>query len=258
MKQHVLVTTTADLSIEQFRPFCQIILLDSSQSFDDSSVISRCHSVYIRSQFNNPRTMPYNFTQRIDAIGRIARECRVPIIDQMGTVQEIVDFEDKWQQFQKFGEYMPRTTLATDTALDGGPVIFKKRISSRATGIAWSRREIVGDPRDWVCQALLEVEEELRVYIIRGEVVDIAAVRQNKTVDQKIRVTGVRKITKEEKRFAKGVYQRYPQLDFIGIDVALTPDGPRLIEVNRSPIFSSFTRESQRNLAESLYDKLGI
>ncbi|MGI6612000.1 MAG: ATP-grasp domain-containing protein [Candidatus Nanosyncoccaceae bacterium] len=253
MKQHLLVTTTADLSIEQFRPLCDIVLLNDSQSSDKIRAIEDYRSVYVRSHFSRPDVMPQNFTQQIDEIGRLARQHDIPLIDNMGTAQEIVNFEDKWRQYQIFSECMPKTQLATKQP-DNKSVIFKKRISSRATGIVWRREDIVGDLADWICQPLLNIQEELRVYIVRGEVIKTAAVRQSKTTNQAVKVVGVRELTEKEESFAQLVHQRRPELDFIGLDIVITPEELRLIEVNRSPDFASFARESQLNLVEKLYD----
>lgn len=253
MKRHLLVTTTADSSLECFRPFCDILLLDSDGFLDVNNSIVNYGSVYIRSQFNKPEVMPQRFQQQIDAIGRQARQMGVSVIDNMATVQEIVNFEDKWHQYQLFREYMPETWLATGVNDVEKPIIYKKRISSRATGIAWRREDIMGDENEWICQRMLDIEEELRVYVVRGVVIEGLAVRQSKTADQKVKVVGARKITADEMRFAQAVHQQSPQLDLIGLDIAVTPDGLQLIEVNRSPVFASFTRETSLNLASILY-----
>lgn len=254
MKQHLLVTTTSDLSLDYFRPFCDVILLDREYPHNGKNVDDR-KSVYVRSHFSRPRTMPQNFKREIDGIGQRAEELQIPIVDTMGTVHEIVTFEDKWHQFQMFAKYMPETRLATEVFSDNDSVIFKKRISSQGTGIAWHYEDITGDVNGWVCQRTLDIREELRVYVVRGEVIEVAAVRQSKTIDQKIKVVGIRKLTEQERQFAASVCQVCIQLDFVGLDIAVTSGGLRLIEVNRSPDFASFAKKSGMNLAGLLYDR---
>ena len=249
MQQHLLATV-ADLSIEQFRPVCDVLLLGSDDSVDD---LSAYKSVYIRSQFNDEKFMPQNFASQINKIGTLARNAGIKLIDNMGSVDEIIAFEDKWYQFQLFREFMPETKLASEQPGFGEPVIFKKRISSRAAGIAWLRSDIIGNLDDWICQPILDIQEELRVYVVRGMVVEVASIRQTKTMDQKIKVIGTRHLTSEERHFAEQVYKKRPSLDLVGIDIAVTSNGLRLIEVNRSPVFASFMRESGQNLAELLY-----
>ena len=83
----------------------------------------------------------------------------------------------------------------------------------------------------------------------------IASIKQSKRPNVGVKVQNTRRLSLGELSFAESVYKLAPSLEFIGIDMAITQDGIRLIEVNRSPIFNSFTRLCGKNLAEELYTK---
>ena len=255
MKQHLLVTTSADSSVSQFRPYADVLLLDSVAAgvAANSIDIASYKTVYIRSAFHRVDIMPQQFADIIDKLGARARQAGISVIDGVDSVEKIIKFEDKWQQYQLFGELMPTTELVASDTVDDRASIFKKRISSRAAGIAWRLDEIYGERQDWIKQALVDIRQELRIYIVRGSVYPVAAVRQPKTSQQKIKVVGARPLSSDQIQFAQMVYQKCPEVDFVGLDVVDGQTGLWLLEANRSPIFSSFLRESGVNLAEILY-----
>jgi len=252
--KHLVVTTRSDLSVEQLQPFTDVLFLEELHG--NNPVSQEYASVYFRSHFSRPATMPQNFAAEIDMITEQFVGQDVYFVDHVTNVEAILAIEDKWSQYQLLGEYMPETYLASESPLGGQSLIFKKRLSSRASGIAWSRDEISGDLIDWIVQPRLEILEELRIYAVRGVICPMAAVRQSKTENQKVKVTELRPLSNEEIAFAEHVCSKIPQLDFVGLDVVVTPEGPALIEVNRSPDFAAFTKIADANLAEQLYETI--
>jgi glutathione synthase/RimK-type ligase-like ATP-grasp enzyme len=175
-------------------------------------------------------------------------------MDLVRSCEEVMSIEDKWNQYKTFGiELMPKTYLEKDHGKLKGGGIFKRRLSSRARGIVWSINDIT-DPEDWIVQEYQSIQEELRVYIIRGEALQRAAVRSSKTKNSKVAVLELRDLLPEEISFTKQVSNKIPRLDFVGIDIIRTANGLKLLEINRSPDFAAYSRLSGGNLARNLYE----
>lgn len=252
---HLVVTTRSDTSVDYFRPLAEVIFVDEG---DVGPLSEGYDTLYIRSHFSRPETMPQRFEGIIDSLGRGLTSRGVRPIDSMSSVAHILDFEDKWRQYNIFKDLMPETALGSKSASMNGPKIYKRRLSSRGSGIVWSEGDMSDSASDWIVQPVLNILEELRVYIIKGVAFPKVAVRQSKTREDRVLVKNIRDISDDELGFSMAVYNKMPSLDFIGLDVALTDTGPVLIEVNRSPDFSTFSELCGENLAGVLYGGVAL
>jgi hypothetical protein len=256
VKKHLVITTTADLSLELFKPFSDIVLLDKEPV---TYTGSRYRNVYIRSHFSKPATLPQNFRTGIETLvqGTKSTNSEVSFIDGMDTVDKIIAFEDKWLQYGLFKEFMPTTSLVDGSVVTNfNHPIFKKRLSSRGSGVTLNAKEVTEPYEEWIVQESIAIKEELRVYVIHGGVYPEAVIRQSKTSQQKIKAVAVRALASDEIDFSARIYESFPDLDFIGLDIARTSEGAlKLIEVNRSPDFLIFSELSGVNLASLLYSE---
>ncbi|MGV9001821.1 MAG: ATP-grasp domain-containing protein [Candidatus Saccharimonadaceae bacterium] len=256
--KNLVIAVSPDSSLELLHHFADIVLLDKDLILGSSIFYD---TVYIRSHFSEPSTLPQNFRSEIDTLVQSAREVNpgVKFIDSMDTVDEIVTFEDKWHQYTKFQKFMPPTQLYNDS-LDISRFVrpvYKKRLSSRGNGVTWDRQKVVNSSDDWIIQESLDIQEELRVYVIYGEVYPIGAVKQSMTEGEKAQGVTYRTLTKDETKFSLGLMEQAPGLDIVGIDIARTIDGKlKLMEVNRSPGFAKFKELTNVNLADLLYGKI--
>lgn len=177
----------------------------------------------------------------------------------MSTVEQIVTFEDKFNQYELFSGFFPKTLLyqnLSDIAQFARP-IYKKRVSSRGAGVTWDQNVASSESNEWLIQESLDIDEELRVYVIRGLVHPVAAVHKSLTATQRVEVSNSRALTEKEIEYASQLTQQAPQIDIAGIDMARTKDGSYwVMEVNRSPGFAKFFQSTGSNLAEKLYTSL--
>lgn len=249
---HLVIAVSLDSSLELLGKYADVIVLDE----DPSLAIEKSYeTVYIRSHFSTPELQPQRFRAEIESIVSQAKQHNpdVTFIDGMETVEAIVSFEDKWAQYQLFADFMPRTQLLAE-ADDFERPIYKKRLSSRGSGVTWNKDEATGSEEDWIVQESIDITEELRVYVIHGEVYLVGAVRNSMTADQKTQAVSARDLSQDEINFALAVAQKAPALEMIGLDVARSSDGALYVmEVNRSPGFGTFTKLTGVNLADVLY-----
>jgi len=250
------ITVSPDSSIELLEDFADVIALDRESIPDITSIYE---TLYIRSHFAQQSTLPQKFRNEIDSLVRQARikNPNIKFIDDMDSVDAIVAFEDKWLQYKTFGIFMPHTELqggALDTSSFARPV-YKNRLSSRGSGVTWDKEKVVGSLDSWIIQESVEIHEELRVYVIRGEVYPIGIVKQSMTEGNKARGIEPRTLMQDEVKFSKDLAAQAPGLDFAGIDIARSTDGKLyLMEVNRSPGFAKFYELTGINLANKLYE----
>lgn len=176
------------------------------------------------------------------------------IIDGMDSVEKIVSFEDKWNQYTLFKTFMPRTELLKNYKNSAFlKPIFKKRLSSRGTGVRWAQ-PTEGTDEDWVVQDSIEIREEVRIYTIRGTAYPTGAIRRSQTEVKSARAVASRKLTQDEILFAESIAAAAPTLDILGLDVARSTDGKLyVLEANRSPGFGAFAELAGVNLADELY-----
>ena len=253
--KHLVISVSPDSSLSLLTKYTDIILLDEQPI---AEVTLSYDSIYIRSHFSKAETMPQIFRNEIKNLVKQARRLNpnITFIDQMDIVDEIVDFEDKWHQYQLFSDLMPNTEL-----LEGANVssfkrpIYKNRLSSRGSGVSWKEPDAAKTKSDWIVQESIDIQEELRVYVIKGIVYPVGVVRNSMTKSQKAQVVKSRKLDDDEIRYFLTVAKLAPKMDFIGLDIAKNYDGHiYLMEVNRSPGFKAFEEVTHVNLASILYE----
>ncbi len=256
--KNLVLAVSPDSSLDLLKPHADIIVLDK----DVPEFVDEYYdTVYIRSHFSQPSTMPQNFQSEIEEVVERIKHTNnnVRFIDGMYTVDAIVAFEDKWLQYETFNEFMPRTQLLdthTDISSFVRP-IYKNRLSSRGSGVTWNRQTAEDSVYGWIVQESIEVEEELRVYIILGEVYSVGAVKRSMMERGKAESISSRALSQDEIDFSSRIIKQSPGLDMVGIDMARSVDGRfYLIEVNRSPGFAKFCEITGVNLAERLYEHI--
>lgn len=256
--KNLVIAVSPDSSLELLGSFADIVVLDKDSGFDDTASYD---SVYIRSHFGQLSTLPQNFRGEIDEIVQHAKvkNPNVLFVDGIDTVDTILAFEDKWNQYARFEQFMPRTELyndSTDVSTFTRP-IFKKRLSSRGVGVTWNKNKADPSTSEWLIQESLEITEELRIYVICGEVHPTGAIKQSMDEGGRSQAIEARSLISDELESALSVAKQTPELDIIGLDLARTDKGTlRLMEVNRSPGFAKFEDLAGINLASILYEKL--
>lgn len=193
--------------------------------------------VYFRDPFNDERLANGSLEEIVNrAIGKFKWE---KSIDGIDSFEKMKDFEDKYFQFEVYKEWMPETFLPSTGSFEKGKHLIKKRLSQRAKDIAFEVDGKLDD--DWIIQELMEIREELRVYIVFGKVIRKATIKTSKKANSKVKVVGERELTDREMELCEAIAARRPGLDFSGIDLACLENGKhKLIEVNRSPQFKRF------------------
>lgn len=251
---HLVITVSADSSLELLGKYADIIVLDKDPLPNE---LTHYDTVYIRSHFSTPELSPQNYRAEIeDLVSKaLANNKDVTFIDDMYTVDAIVEFEDKWKQYEKFSEFMPHTTILTDVHdLEFTTPIYKKRVSSRGAGVTWNRGEVSGNTSDWIVQDTLDIAEEIRIYSIKGAVYPVGALRRSMTDEQKTLAVNFRELTESEIQYATEIAAKTPSIDVLGLDIVRTKnDELFLIEANRSPGFGMFEKLTQVNLADYIY-----
>lgn len=211
--------------------------------------------VYFRDPFNEP-SLPISDDEIDQAAQRFFFDN--PEAYSLDGIHSIDDYyvEDKYRQFQEFGiDFMPETWLASGHEFLPQEHVFKKRISCRCRDVHFERPDGV-NLEDYIVQERRKIREEMRVFYLRGEVLRVAETRSSKTEGQKVKVTGYRDLTDREIEFLKSAMAQMPELDFVGIDLAVQENGElMIIEVNRSPQFAGYYKVTGINLAEKVFRK---
>jgi len=258
--KHLVVAVSPDSSLELLGEYADILVLDKEPAPD---TIPFYESLYIRSHFGQPSTLPQVFRKEIEHIVQQAKitNPNIKFIDATDTVEKILATEDKWQQYERFSTFMPKTQLLNekaDTASFVHPV-FKNRLSSRGNGVTWDIEQVTGLREDWLIQESIDIIEELRVYVIHGKVYPVGAIRQSKSLVQNTQAVDYRELKDEEIEFSSKVADKAPNLDIIGLDIARASDNKLyLMEANRSPGFGVFNKLTGINLASFLYGEASI
>ena len=255
---HLVLAVSTESSTKLLGEYADVVLLDKDPLADK---VGFYDTLYIRSHFADETTLPQNFQTEIERMVQQAKENNpnLKIVDGMDTVDEIIGFEDKWHQYTLYGSYMPHTELMNegiDESRFQKPV-YKNRLSSNGSGVTWIREKAIASPGNWIVQESLQIREELRVYVLYGEVFPIGAVRESMTEDSKAHGVKARPLTQDEIDFSQQVMQQTPHLEIIGLDIARVASGElMLIEVNRSPGFAKFYELTGTNLASRIYEKI--
>lgn len=210
--------------------------------------------VYFRDPFNEP-SLPIS-DDKIDEITRrfFADNPETYSLDGIHTIDDYY-IEDKYRQFQEFGlEFMPQTWLASEVEFVPQEHILKKRVSCRCRDIHFEKPSGGVDLAEYIVQDRRQIREEMRVFYLRGEVLRTAETRTSKTETQKVKATGYRDLSDAEMDFVKRAMAKMPELDFVGVDLAVQENGElMIIEVNRSPQFAGYYRVTGVNLAEKVF-----
>lgn len=256
--KHLVIGVSKESSLDLLGLFADVVRLDSNLSDFKPSFYD---TTYIRSHFSEPSLTPEYFRTEITEIieSVISVNPNAIFIDGMDTVDAIMAFEDKWLQYLTFSSFMPRTE-EYDERVDASSFtrpVFKRRLSSNGSGVTWSQEKAVRSNGEWIIQETLDVEDELRVYVLNGSVYPIGTVRESMTEEHKVHGIDSRTLTSDELDFSSRVASLVPDINFIGLDIARSPQGKlSVIEVNRSPGFAKFEELTGFNLASVLYDNL--
>lgn len=209
--------------------------------------------VYFRDPFNEPN-LPIDDV-KIEAITKRFFQDN-PGAYSLDGIHTMDDYyvEDKYRQFLKFGtDFMPQTWLANEHDFVPGQHVLKKRVSCRCRDVHFEKPAEV-ELEKYIVQERRKIREEMRVFYLRGEVLKVAETRTSKTESQKVKATGYRDLSNTEIDFVKRAMQKIPELDFVGVDLAVEENGNLLIiEVNRSPQFMGYYRVTGVNLAEKVF-----
>ena len=248
----LIATTRSDNSLRFFlEPGIDVVYFDDElEKFSHDASRRNYDVVYIRDPFNTGRLAPEDIIPYIDVLGR--KHQSAYFVDCAHRIAGVL-IEDKWNQYEIWQKWMPQTRLGDQ--LDGAEtgVVAKKRISARSRDILF---ELVPEvlSSDWIVQERLDIVEELRVYALFGRVVRRASIRRSKSATSGTKVVGLRDIAEQEVEFAEEVVAQQKQLDFVGLDIVVTPTGLRLIEVNRSPQLNRYNELAQTNLVANFWD----
>lgn len=233
----LLYTTRNDLSVPYFADW-------QVEYYDAISGQIPADLVYFRDPFNDPayQVNPAN----IDQLMQSYQDCH--IIDHLASFQDISDTEDKYLQSQRYQDLYPRTWLPSQQTFTPGQTLAKPRISQRAKDILFDLGNRKIDD-SWIIQELLDIQEELRVYVICGQILPIASIKSSKSTGA-VKIIGTRPLNDAEADFVRQIMAKCP-LDVVGLDIAILPNSQyKLIEVNRSPQFKRYTERTDLNLAE--------
>lgn len=234
----LLYTTHNDLSLDFFLRAGWAV-----RFYDDPVIPCAADLVYFRDPFNDPEYQPEPF--HIDQL--IAQHQGSQIIDHITSFQDILNLEDKYLQSKAYGDFYPETWLPSQHEFVSGSNLAKPRISQRAKNILFDIEDRTLDD-SWVIQELLDIQEELRVYVVCGDILDQASIKSSKA-SGKVKIIGDRLLTAEEIVFIHQVLEKCP-LDVVGFDLAVLPNNQyKIIEANRSPQFLRYGERTGINLA---------
>lgn len=236
--QKLIYTTHNDLSVENFEKAGW-----SVRYYDQPIEPQPADLVYFRDPFNDPEYKPD--PSRIDWL--ISQHQGAQIIDNITSFQDILELEDKYLQSKAYAELYPRTWLPSQQDFVPGSCLAKPRVSQRAKNILFSLEGQTIDD-SWIIQDLLDIQEELRVYVVCGDVLEQASIKSSKS-SGKVKIIGDRSLTPAEVTFVHQAMEKCT-LDVVGFDIAILPDNQyRVIEANRSPQFLRYTERTGLNLA---------
>lgn len=255
----LIVTTDSDPSIDLFtRENAKRLITPTVITYDISDISLRriLHDqydyVYFRDPFNSPHISQTVASRTTETI--LESMNHTYSVDTVQAYDSLL-FEDKWRQYEIFSAYMPPTELLHSVkSVDFSTHIAKKRISSRARGIVLQDKDFPQDATasDYIVQPKLSITTEYRVYMVGDEILLPLAIKSSKTSAQKVKVIGAtHDLPSEIAAICKVAYDA-THFDLMGLDIAQTPEGFFLLEVNRSCQFKGYLRKSNVNLAEIL------
>jgi hypothetical protein len=245
-----IVTTGADKSLNYF-------LQDTSQSHVETVLFgerlpSRIENqafdiVYFRDPFNQKGYSLDEIGSTVAAVSRLYPAAYY--VDGAKKLSSMM-FEDKWRQYQLLGDFMPTTRLVKSGELIGSNDILKKRISSRGRGNNHGPYTDESNANDYIAQHSYEIIEEYRVFLIGGTALPNVAVRSSKnSAAARVRTIRLVPMNEELRMYVDHITKRLDAYDFLGVDVAETTEGYKLLEVNRAPQFSRYCELNGTNIA---------
>lgn len=258
MKNFALITTIADKSADLFSTHeiqkkIKVLKLDYSlndSEFADKLTQLNPELIYLRDPFNTLNYSLENIQKKVD----ICKAVNPVFVDKTADLEDLL-FEDKWVQYQQFGEFMAETKVFTDPAnYKPGNFIYKPRISSRARGINFDK--MPESDASYIQQEKLNIKQEFRIFVLFGKILPQIALRSSKTENSKVKQKEIIKIQDVQglEDFVRKILPLV-KFDLVGLDIAVLENSEfRLIEVNRSPQFLAYHRDSRVNLAEHLLE----
>ena len=244
--QPLLFTTATDLSAPYFEAAGWQVLIYAALP----ASLPPAQLVYFRDPFNDP-----DFTPGPAALDYlISHYAAAQSVDHIRSFRDMLSAEDKYLQSRRLGDLYPATYLPSQRGFTPGRDLAKPRISQRAKNILFD----LGDRQlddSWLIQPRLDIQEELRVYTIGHQIIDLASIKSSKSTGA-VKVTGTRQLTSAEHDLIATALKRC-DFDQIGFDLACLTGGTlALIEVNRSPQFRRYAELTGTNLAQILTDHL--
>ena len=241
----LVLTTKSDLSAHLFEPFAEVKFLEYIDEIERDYEV-----IYLRDPFNVKDTMLDLFKLKIN---HLLQNQPAVYIDGVKNFSDTYDYEDKWRQWENFGaSLMPQTWQADYERSKNAETIAKKRISTRSRAVVAEIPEDA-DLSEWILQNKVDIEEEIRVYVIGDRVFPIVMLKTSKFQGGKVKVFGTRNITDEEAAFTRKCLRRIPRIDFVGFDIARDKNNKLfLIEANRSPQFVSWEKKHSIDMANDL------
>ncbi len=185
--------------------------------YSDEITPIECDLVYFRDPFNDPNYVA-NPDEINAKIGQISAQTSVDGVTSFSDMQKV---EDKWLQYQDYADFMPQTWLPSTHEFRPGLDMAKPRISQRAKDILFE----LGDRQiddSWIIQEKMDIQEELRIYVVRGQILKTASIKSSKS-SGKVKVLGTRELSSEEYNFVNEL-AKYCPLDFYGLDLAILAD----------------------------------
>lgn len=176
-------------------------------------------------------------------------------VDGIRTTEGLL-FEDKWTQYEMLSDFMPFTRLPSVAADMRTGELAKKRISSRARDIVFDKQQLTGPVEDYIFQQGLDILTEYRVIAVGGAILPKVAVRSSKTASSRVRISMLIDTDPHLLSFATKIMKTLPGFDLAGLDIALTTNGYRLIEVNRSPQFKRYQELGDISVVRLLHDAI--
>ncbi len=259
MNRIALITTKSDKSATLFisevnKKWFHFLFIDYSidnERFSSQLVDFNPDLLYLRDPFNTLNYSLGNIQNKVE----ICKSINANYIDQTSDIEDLL-FEDKWVQYQKFSKYQAKTELFVDKAsFKSERFIYKPRISSRGRGINFDQIPPVDG--SYIQQEKLLIIKEFRIFVVSGEILPQIALRSSKTENSKVKQRGVFDI-----KTVSGLEDFVDEImslikfDLVGLDVAVLNNNEfKLIEVNRSPQFSAYFRDSGTNPAEIMLRK---
>jgi hypothetical protein len=107
LMKNLVITVSPESSIDLLKGFADIVVLDKEPV---PNKLPSYETLYIRSHFGQPATLPEVFRSKIEDIVQRAKyeNPDIKFIDNTDTVDKVLGAEDKWNQYEIFSNFMPK------------------------------------------------------------------------------------------------------------------------------------------------------